>query len=119
MKLYKYVALCCILIFSNLTAQEKISTSKGKVIGKVFFNYHMNTSDDMQQKSAFELTRAYLGYKYKINDRFSATIILDAGKAIGGSDHSVFVKNAKLEYKAENWLTFAFGIFGMKQFKDQ
>ena len=100
-------------------AQETVETPKGKVTGKVFFNYHINATEDAEQKGAFELTRAYLGYKYKFNNKFSATILLDAGKNSEGSDHTVFIKNAKIDFKAESWLTLSAGIFGMKQFKDQ
>ena len=103
-------------------AQEKTEEEKpkGKVTGKVFTNYHVDaSSEDDSQTSAFELTRAYLGYKYKFNNKFSATILLDAGKGSGGSDYSVFVKNAKLDYKATDWLTLTGGLFGLKQFKDQ
>jgi len=119
MKFKVGVVAFCIATMSSVSAQEKIEIPKGKVMGKVFFNYHLDATKGAQQTSAFELTRAYLGYVYKINDKFSATVVLDAGKSSGGSDHSVFVKNAKLTYKAESWLTFSAGIIGMKQFKAQ
>lgn len=102
-----------------LNAQDTNEETKGKVFGKVFFNYHLDETEDAEQTSAFQLTRTYLGYKYTFNDKFSATILLDAGKGSGGSDHSVFIKNAKLDYKADTWITLTAGIFGMKQFKDQ
>ena len=109
-----------LMIYSLITlAQETEAKSKGKVNGKVFFNYHIDITEDVEQTSAFELTRAYLGYKYAFNGKFSASILLDAGKGSAASDHSVFIKNAKLDYKADTWITLSAGIFGMKQFKDQ
>ena len=100
-------------------AQEPKAEPKGKVTGKVYFNYHNDITEDVEQTSAFELTRAYLGYNYTFNDKFSAGILLDAGKGSPASDHSVFIKNAKLDYKADSWITLSAGIFGMKQFLDQ
>lgn len=109
-----------LLSFSIYTwGQESTENPKGKVTGKVFFNYHMDETKDAEQSSAFELTRAYLGYQYTFNDKFSATVLLDAGKNSAGSNHTAFVKNAKLDYKAESWLTLSLGILGLKQFKDQ
>jgi len=119
MKFKVGVIAFCIATMTSVSAQEKTAIPKGKVTGKVFFNYHLDATKDAEQTGAFELTRAYLGYVYNINDKFSATVVLDAGKSSGGSDHSVFVKNAKLTYKAKNWLTFSAGIVGMKQFKTQ
>lgn len=103
----------------HTTAQEIDSAPFGKITGKVFFNYHMDMTEDVEQSSAFELTRAYLGYKYQFNNKFSATILLDAGRGSLASSHSVFIKNAKLDYKADSWITLSAGIFGMKQFKEQ
>jgi len=100
-------------------AQETETEPKGKVTGKVYFNYHNDITEDVEQTSAFELTRAYLGYNYTFNDKFSARILIDAGKGSAASDHSVFIKNAKLDYKADSLITLSAGIFGMKQFKDQ
>ncbi len=115
-----YIALATILSFMiNMNAQEKAPQPKGKVIGKVFVNYHFEIESEAEQTSAFELTRAYLGYKYKFNDKFSATVLVDAGKGSKGSDYSVFIKNAKLDFKANKWLTLTGGIFGLKLFKDQ
>lgn len=103
----------------HLNAQETPSEPKGKISGKVYFNYHVDQTKDAEQKNAYELTRAYLGYNYAINDKFKATILFDAGKNSGGSAYTIFIKNAKLDYKADSWLTLTAGIFGTVQFKDQ
>ena len=121
MKLKLLLTVLIVLISFVSWGQDKNEEEKpkGKITGKVFANYHFDASSDEEQTSAFELTRVYLGYKYKFNSKFSATILLDAGKGSDGSDYSVFVKNAKLDYKAADWLTLSGGMFGMKQFKDQ
>jgi len=121
MKLTLKIVSCCFVFCAShsLLGQENTLSSKGKVTGKVFFNYHANTTSGVAQKSAFQLTRAYVGYTYNINKQFSTTVLLDAGKSAGGSDHSVFIKNAKITYKASEKITLSAGIFGMKQFKEQ
>jgi len=111
--------LSILMMTLSLTTFSQETEPKGKVFGKVFFNYHTDMTEDIEQTSAFELTRTYLGYKYTFNDRFSATLLLDAGKGSGVSDYSVFIKNAKLDYKADSWLTLSAGMFGLKQFKEQ
>jgi hypothetical protein len=109
-----------LLILTTLTVfSQEENKPKGVVIGKVFFNYHIDTTKDAVQSSAFELTRTYLGYKYNFSDKLSATLLFDSGKGSGNSDFSLFVKNAKLDYKADSWLTLSVGLFGLKQFKDQ
>jgi hypothetical protein len=118
MKLQKAIFLIALFTITVVTAQEK-TEPKGDVIGKVYFNYHLNTTKDATQSGAFELNRAYFGYKYKFDDRFSAQILLDAGKNLGGSNYTVFIKNAKLDYKASEWLTLTAGVFGLKQFSEQ
>ncbi|MGM5468940.1 outer membrane beta-barrel protein [Flavobacteriaceae bacterium LMO-SS05] len=119
MKLNLKITSLLLFALISLNAQETPSEPKGTVTGKVFFNYHIDATKDAEQPNAFELQRAYFGYKYTFNEKFSATILLDAGKGSPGSDYTVFIKNAKLEYKADSWLTLTAGIFGMIQFDDQ
>lgn len=113
------LTILCFFAFYLGISQETTEKPKGKITGKVFFNYHIDETKGVEQTSAFELTRAYLGYKYIFNNKFTASILLDAGKGSGVSDHAVFIKNAKLDYKADSLITLSAGIFGMKQFKDQ
>jgi len=119
MKLKLFLTVLLLAFSFSIMAQESAPKPKGKVTGKVFFNYHADLTEDADQRSAFELKRAYLGYKYKINDKFSAAVTLDAGKGAGNSDHAVYVKQAKLNYKASDKITLSIGLMGMKQFKDQ
>ncbi|HKK12993.1 MAG TPA: outer membrane beta-barrel protein [Flavobacteriaceae bacterium] len=107
------------LINLHVHSQETKPDSKGTVIGKVFFNYHIDETKDVKQSGAFDLQRAYLGYNYVFDDKFSAIVLLDAGKGSAGSDYSVYIKNAKLNYKADGWITLSLGILGLKQFYDQ
>jgi len=89
--------------------------STGKVHGKIFSNFNYNTSDEA---AAFEISRAYLGYKYKYNDQWSVKVTLD----VGGADtyaRTAYLKVAALKWKATDKLTVNIGQVGLKQFKTQ
>ena len=93
--------------------------SKGQPHFKVFWNYHYDYTENTEQVSAFELTRVYLGYKYKFDDKFSAKITYDIGKNDAGSNHTAFVKIAQLDYKINPSVKISMGLIGGKQYKDQ
>ena len=118
MKLKTSLTVILMLLSFLVMAQETEVKPKGKATAKVFFNYHLDLTEDVDQTSEFEIQRAYLGYKYAFNDKFSASVTLDAGKG-DVSDYSVFVKQAQLDFKASKSVTLSFGVIGMKQFKDQ
>ena len=95
------------------------AASKGQPHFKVFWNYHYDYTENTEQVSAFELTRVYLGYKYKFDDKFSAKITYDIGKNDAGSNHTAFVKIAQLDYKINPSVKISMGLIGGKQYKDQ
>lgn len=92
---------------------------KGQPHFKVFWNYNYDFSDDVQQNSAFELKRVYLGYKYKFDEKISAKITYDIGKNDAGSNYTAFVKIAQLDYKLSSKVKLSMGMIGGKQFNDQ
>ncbi|MDO9261534.1 MAG: hypothetical protein Q7U08_06305 [Flavobacteriaceae bacterium] len=104
-----------LLIFSSLTA---ISQSKGNVTGTIFFNYHLDLTDGALQKSAFEIERAFIGYDYTFNDKFSAKVILDAGKD-NVSDFTYYLRAAQLDYKAATWAKISAGMISLNQMSEQ
>lgn len=104
-----------LLVFSSLVV---FSQSKGKVSGKIFFNYHNDLTEGVLQKSAFEVERAYLGYDYAFNDKLSAKVLMDVGKD-NGSDYTYYLKAAQIDYKALDWAKFSVGMIGLSQFNDQ
>ena len=95
------------------------AASKGQPHFKVFWNYHYDYTENTEQVSAFELTRVYLGYKYKFDDKFSAKITYDIGKNDAGSNHTAFVKIAQLDYKINPSVKISMGLIEGKQYKDQ
>ncbi|MBI9068248.1 MAG: porin [Salinivirgaceae bacterium] len=108
----------------GLSAQEKKEswTDKGQVYGTIFANFHSELSNTEGEKG-FEVKRAYLGYKIKIDEHFSGNIKLDIGSPDDVSEYSLkkrfaYFKNAYLQYEYQN-LKVQFGIANCKQFNVQ
>ena len=54
---------------------------QGSVYGKVYADYYYDVSDTpIVEKSQIELSRVYLGYKEKIDDHFTADVLLDVAR---------------------------------------
>ena len=97
-----------ILMQPQLWAQEEFKPS-GNGTGKVFSNFYYVFGDN---QAAFELQRAYLGYKYNLSEDFSTNITFDVGKPeiqLNDSvklntslDFTAYVKTASLAYKKGN-----------------
>ena len=105
--------LLTIFTFSYMSAQN------GSPSVKIFsnFNYDMSSEDNVDAFKAFEIKRSYLGYSYKIDDKFSTKIIFDVGNNSSGSSYTAFLKIAALKWSASDNLTLNFGMVGTKNFK--
>lgn len=113
-------ALTAFFVGFVATAQEKAQLNfKGKVNGRIFFNYHYDMSDNAEQESSFEIQRAYLGYDCKITDNLHASIILDVGENEAGSDYTTYLKRAQLEWQATPVASFSVGMISTAHFKEQ
>lgn len=111
------VILCIALIAMSQETKEAFKPH-GKPIIRVFSNAH-TTFADGESKSAFELTRVYLGYEHFFSENFSGTVIYDVGNPGAGKlQMTAFVKNAFLNYKHNN-LSVDFGMIPTTQFKVQ
>ena len=77
------------------------NAQSGKAIGTVFsnFNYDMSPAEGEDSFKEFELKKAYVGYSYKIDDKFSTKITFDVGNNTGGTAIYCVLKNSstKLE----------------------
>ena len=102
-----------LIIIFNASAQE------GSPSVKIFsnFNYDMSTEDGEDAFKEFEIKRSYLGYSYKIDDRFSTKITFDVGSNSAGSAYTAFLKIASLKWKTSDKLTLNLGMVGTKNFK--
>ena len=69
-----------------LFAEDK-PQSPGSFYGKIYADWYYDVGDTapahapITKHSEFEVTRAYLGYKYRINDHFSTDALLDIERA--------------------------------------
>ena len=111
------VILCITLIAMSQEPKEAFKPH-GKPVIRVFSNAHTSFSDG-ESKTAFELTRAYLGYEHFFSENFSGTVVYDVGNPGAGKiQFTAFVKNAFLNYKKSN-LSIDFGVIPTTQFKVQ
>ena len=78
----KRTLLILILITIKSYSQD---SSFGKPNFKIFWNYHNDFTKEVTKKSAFELKRVYLGYKYNFNDNISGKINFDIGTKSRGN----------------------------------
>jgi hypothetical protein len=108
--------------FSLPARDDEPEPPPGKISARIYshFNYSL---DRENPATAFELTRAYFGYKRKLDDHFSAEVKLDIGSVDDLSEFSLirryaYFKNAYLSYQKGNIITW-FGLMDMLQFKVQ
>jgi len=118
------LAVILLLIYGMSHAQEEFTPS-GSPFAKIFFNYHADLSGT---GTAFEIQRAYLGYKYNLTENFSGHITLDVGApevdlndsvTVGTSlEMTAYLKTAAVAYSKEGF-TIEAGMIGLQQFKLQ
>lgn len=123
--LIRFVLLAVMLLFFSIVTIAGDSTfvkPKGSVYGKIFSNFHsqINSGDN---ETAFEIRRAYFGYKSQLSKYFDANIKLDIGSPEDLSEFSqirryAYFKNAYISYKRKKFKTY-FGIIDILHFKMQ
>lgn len=122
MKKVKLSIAALLIIVTGIKAQEATSNQEfipsGKPSVKIFTNAH-STFIDGKNTSAFEIKRAYFGYKYFFSENFSTKITLDVGDpGVGKLQMTAYLKNAALIYKKDKF-TANFGLIGLYGFKTQ
>lgn len=105
-----------------LSGQDKPEDSEFKPSGspfaKIYTNFHTQVSEGENQ-TAFEITRAYLGYEYNFSRNFSAKINLDFGDPESGKfQHAAYLKYAYLNYSNRNFSIY-FGMIKTSIFEIQ
>lgn len=89
----------------------------GKPVAVIFSNFHRGI--DNTDASAFEITRAYVGYKYTMIEQLSGNITFNVANPESGKlDQVAFLKFASLTYVYNN-LSVDFGLIPTLQFKEQ
>lgn len=107
---------------SSIAENDPDFKPEKSAFAKVHSNFHLGISSS-DQNSAFEITRAYLGYRHHFDESFSAIVKMDIGSPDDVSDYSrlrryAYFKTAALSYQYKN-LTLNFGLIDLYQFKTQ
>lgn len=128
MKNYVYFStLCAILLISSLHVRAQASMPEdekphGEPIIRIFTNFHTGIFSE-DDDAAFEIRRAYFGYRYFLTPRYEIALKLDIGSPNDASEYSLlrrfaYFKNAYLRYKYKK-LTTQFGIVDVYSFSLQ
>lgn len=81
----------------------------GEAIVTLFEHFGATSTNAGWDINGFEMERAYFGYKYQFDPKWSATVILDAQQGNGTGIERVFAKNAFVKYH-NHGLTLMAGI---------
>lgn len=117
-KLLFLTALILSLASFSQTTSEEFKPS-GNPILRIFWNYHVDFTENATKTSAFELNRAYFGYKHNFSKDLSVNVTFDVGNNTSGSSYTAFAKIAQLDWKVAPSLKLSMGLIGMNQFSDQ
>lgn len=117
-----FISVMGILIAVSGMAQETKTTFKpsGSPIVTVFTDFRVQSTDG-KTNTAFEISRAYLGYAYNFSPYFSAKAVMDVtdkNNGYQGSAYTAYIKNAYGEY-SRNGLIVDFGLIGTNTFNLQ
>jgi len=114
-----FILIILLLQISFASDESKEFKPSGSPFVKIFTNFN-NKLNDEQNTSAFEIKRAYLGYKYKMSKSFSGKVTLDFGdpKDGGKLELTAYLKHAYVQYQKGNLLA-KFGLIATSSFKTQ
>ncbi len=124
----KYCLVLFLLLFSCapplLVAQETSPFQpSGKVSGVIYSNFHHGLTNTSGSDAAFEITRVYLDYAYKMTPEISGRITLDIGSPDDISPFSKLRRYAYFKFAYASWekekLEVQFGLIGTLHYKLQ
>lgn len=121
LNLFRFALLALLLVGTVLKAQEQTESKypKGEVYIDIFSNMHSNLSGE-DITPAFELTRAYAGYRFSINENYTGNVCIDFGNPKNGSslEQVAYLKYAAIVYDKNKW-NIAGGLIGLDHFRTQ
>jgi len=121
LKMRKVSALIFMILFFNYSFGQTTSLP-GKPITEIFTDFHYSFNDT-SKTNGFGINRAYLGYKYLPEGKFSSTVIINVGTpedlASGSKQRRyAYFREASIAYTDEK-LTINFGIASTRIFDFQ
>lgn len=97
-------------ITGSLNSQE--ITPSGKPIGKIYADFRQQINGESSYHG-FAVTRAFIGYAYRVDKNLSAQVLLDIGDPLSNEEISskryTYIRNAFISYNLNN-LTLTFGV---------
>ncbi len=108
------------LLNANLCLAQDTTAFKpsGKIIARGFMDYSTGFGNANDQKG-FDITRAFLGYNYKITKSLQTQVILDGAAGKTSSDGlEVYLRNAFINWNDNNF-NINIGLIGLMQFSVQ
>jgi len=90
----------------------------GKVIARSFFDFSQGFGH-VNNESGFDITRAFLGYNYKISPTLQARVIIDGASGRNEKGNlEIYLRNAYINWKDKGFDIYV-GEIGLKQFSTQ
>jgi len=108
------LALFCLFHLSSYSQEETEFKPSGSVISRAFFDY----STDFDKESGFDITRAFLGYQYKMTPHLTGQVIIDGAAGTKDDRLEVYIRNAFINWNDYNFNINA-GLTGLLQFSLQ
>lgn len=115
-RIYLIINLIVTLGIIHVQAQDSLDFKpSGKVIARGFLDYSTGFGE-ANDKRGFDITRAFLGYEYKITRTLSAKVIIDgASSKSSSSDIDVHLRNVVVNWK-DKGLEINAGLTSLLQF---
>lgn len=122
----KYLIICILIVFSKPGFAQEANPQpflpNGDPIVRIFANVHTGLTETDHSK-AFEVRRAYLGYKYRLSGHFTTEIKVDIGSPEEISEYArlrryAYFKTAALYWEKEKW-TIRGGIIDTEHYRRQ
>ncbi|MFC2098280.1 porin [Bacteroidota bacterium] len=121
-----YLTICALLTMPGILAAQDTEAApvfpQGTPILRIFSNVHYGLTDADPSK-AFEVRRAYIGFKYKFDQNFSSELKLDIGSPEEISEFAqlrryAYFKTAALYWDKDRW-TIRAGIIDTEHYRRQ
>lgn len=111
-----FIVFSWFIISFNAYSQEDSVSFKpsGKVIARAFIDYSNNFDDE----SGFDITRAFLGYNYQITPNLQAQVIIDGAAGVKNDRFDPYIRNAFLRWSDKGFDIYM-GLTGLMQFSIQ
>lgn len=119
----KTLFLTLLILFTASSSLMFGQLSGGKPIAEIFTDFHYVLSGSGSSTSGFGLTRAYFGYNYAFDEKFSSIIMINLGSPddLGAGSKSrryAFLREVSISYKAGN-LNLSMGMIGTRLYTFQ